>query len=85
MAKTQDNDLLVMAIRGYEVESARLTNKILEIRQRLASTGAVLEEVAPRIKKKHRISAAGRARIAAAQRLRWAKTKRNSRRGRKVS
>lgn len=83
-AKPKDNTLLEMAIVGYQSEVAKISAKIADIKERLgqrgpsrpratatAATGT--DQVAPQ---KHRtISNAGRARIAAAQKARWAAKK----------
>jgi hypothetical protein len=75
-----DHSLLEAALIGYQAAAAKLDKAIAEIRQQLG-TGAAHAPLAsssttssaPR--KKHRISAAGRRRIAEAQRKRWAAAK----------
>lgn len=69
----EDTDFLRAALRGYEQQLANVEAKIAEIESRL--NGAVVK-VKVQKKKPRRISAEGRARIAAAQRARWASTKR---------
>jgi hypothetical protein len=79
-----DNTLLEMAIVGYQREVERVKARIADIKERLgqpgpgrpkapaaAATGA--DQTAPA--KRRTISKAGRARIAAAQRARWAAQK----------
>ena len=76
-----DNSLLEMAIVGYEAQLAKVAAQIAEIKAQLGQRGpgrpkgsaAAGNVAAPR---KHRsISKAGRERIAAAQRARWAAQK----------
>jgi hypothetical protein len=63
MPRTIDADLLAAALLGYESMLTEINSRIAELRQRLGT--------APRAPTKHRISTAGRARIAAAQKKRW--------------
>ena len=80
-AQPKDNTLLEMAILGYQSEHARLSARIADIKTRLGqgapgqakATGIATEQAAP--KKRRRMSKAGRARIAAAQKARWAAQK----------
>jgi hypothetical protein len=80
MAKT-DNSLLEAALLGYQAELARIKAAIADIRKRLGKRGGSDVpgpfDKAPK-KQKHRMSPEGRARIAAAQRKRWAKAKKNA-------
>jgi len=76
---SSDPAMLAMALVGYEVEKQKIEEKIREIRARLggvkAARGASAKAGgAPR---KRTLSAAARARIAAAQRKRWAKVRAN--------
>jgi len=69
-----DQDLLVMALVGYEAERARIEEAIREIQKQLGHRGpgrpkAATDGAAPA---KRVLSASARARIAAAQRKRWA-------------
>lgn len=78
--KNKDNDLGILqaALIGYQQQLDDINAKIADLRRRLGSRGSNTPAagVAPRApQKKHRISAEGRARIAAAQRRRWAATK----------
>jgi hypothetical protein len=73
MARTQDTDFIKMALRGYEVQLEAIQTKIAKLRKILG--GKDTQKVVV-VRKRHRISPEGRARIAAAQRRRWAKVKR---------
>jgi hypothetical protein len=80
MARTNgtDNSLLQAALIGYQHQLASVTAKIADIKERLGVSGrksAAAPSTADPKPRKHRISAAGRERIAAAQRKRWAKAK----------
>jgi hypothetical protein len=74
MARHEDTSLLAAALAGYQVQLANINASITDIRKRLGKLGgdgaAVSLTNAPR-RKKHVISAEGRARIAAAQHRRW--------------
>jgi hypothetical protein len=73
MAKL-DTDLLNAALIGYQQELGRIKEQIAVLQRRLGGRS----EPAPspsRAARKHHVSAEGRARIAAAQRKRWAATK----------
>jgi len=76
---TQDRSILEAALIGYQTQLADITASMAWISQQLGGkeTGiaAVTSTSAARPQKKHRISAEGRARIAAAQRRRWAAQK----------
>jgi len=80
-----DSTILEMAIIGYQSEAARISAKIADIKAQLglpgpgrpkatAATATGTDHAAPA--KRRTISKAGRARIAAAQRARWAALKR---------
>jgi hypothetical protein len=78
MRKDEDPGILQAALLGYQQQLEVVNAKIADIRRRLgvrntSSTSAMAPARAPQ--KKHRISAEGRARIAAAQRRRWAAAK----------
>ena len=69
-----DQDLLAMALIGYEAQKAKITEAIREIQAQLGHRGpgrpkAATEGAAPA---KRVLSASARQRIAAAQRKRWA-------------
>jgi hypothetical protein len=84
MAFHLDAATLQAALAGYKQQLDEIEQKMAELRRRLgkpSSGGSALRSVSPaaptkRRGRKHRMSAEGRARIAAAQRARWAKTKR---------
>jgi hypothetical protein len=65
MKKIETNELVSMALVGYERHKIEIQKKMAAIRSRLAEIGGV----------KCYIGLEGRMRIAAAQRKRWAKTK----------
>lgn len=65
-----DTDLLVAAIAGYEEMRRQIEGRIAELSSRI--DGMAREPVRAYGRKEHVISVAGRARIAAAQRKRWA-------------
>jgi hypothetical protein len=73
-----DAELLQAALRGYESELRRIQAAIADLQRRLGKGGGG-DLPGPfssgRSRKKHRISAEGRRRIAEAQRKRWAKVK----------
>jgi hypothetical protein len=75
----RDDGMLQAALIGYQHQLDEINAKIAELRRRLGGRSAPASGAAPRNpQKKHRISAEGRARIAAAQRKRWAAAKKNS-------
>ena len=69
-----DNGFLAAALIGYESERQRVIAAIEDIRRRLGMKRAAVG-VSGRRQKRHRISPEGRARIAEAQRRRWAAKK----------
>jgi hypothetical protein len=80
MKKENDPGILQAALLGYQQQLEEINSKIADLRRRLGSRGNTpAAGVAPRTpQKKHRISAEGRARIAAAQRRRWAAAKKQA-------
>jgi hypothetical protein len=73
-----DTSLLEAALVGYQVQLAKVTEAMADIQQRLGNVaaGGVPGPVGKVTRKRrHRISAEGRARIAEAQRKRWAAMK----------
>ena len=71
-----DNSILEAALLGYQAEQKRIQAAIADIQKRLGGKSTTAPKSAPPARrKKHRISAEGRARIAAAQRKRWAASK----------
>jgi hypothetical protein len=83
-ATPRDNTLLEMAIVGYQSEIEKISAKIADIKERLGQPGAgrpkatvataTVTDQAASVKRRT-ISKAGRARIAAAQKARWAAKK----------
>jgi len=81
MART-DTSLLEAALVGYQTERQRIETAIADIKKRLGSAGSrqrSSDGTARSRKKRHQISAEGRARIAEAQRRRWAAAKKQGR------
>ena len=81
MANSLDKATLEAALLGYQHQVEEIQAKISAIRKMLTGNASVAgpkarKAAAPR-KQKHKMSAEGRARIAAAQRARWAKAKKN--------
>jgi hypothetical protein len=81
MARTKDTSLLEAALVGYQAQLAQITAAIADLQKRLGKhrDGHVPAfPKAPATHRKHQISAEGRARIAEAQRKRWAAAKKKS-------
>ncbi len=81
MPTTFDNEILAAAIEGFEAQKLRLDARIAEIRQKLG--GAEITEepsaAAPESgRKRRKMSAAARKRIADAQKKRWAAVRKES-------
>ncbi len=80
MSLSLDKATLEAALVGYQQHLQQIEEKMADLRRMLKQTSAAApaakraRKAAPK-KQKHRMSAEGRARIAAAQRARWAKTK----------
>jgi hypothetical protein len=70
------NEILTAAIEGFEAQKTKINAQIAELRQTL-SGGPAKPAVAsqPQKRKRKKMSTAGRARIAEAQRKRWAASK----------
>jgi hypothetical protein len=77
MKKDEDPGILQAALLGYQQQLEMVNAKIADLRRRLGgrNASAPVTATARPPQKKHRISAEGRARIAAAQRRRWAAAK----------
>jgi len=73
MALQLDRATLQAALVGYQQQLEEIQTKMSELRRRLGKAPAAAAAPAPG--RRHRMSAEGRARIAAAQRARWAKFK----------
>jgi hypothetical protein len=73
MPKPDQNELLRMALIGYEVEREKIDEKMSEIRSLISggTTKTAAEEAAP-VRKRRRMSKEARARISAATKARWA-------------
>lgn len=76
---SNDPEILLMALKGYEQEILKIQEKIREIQAQLGDrkmvvAGAAEEKPAA----KRRLSAAARKRIAAAQKRRWAEHRRRA-------
>jgi hypothetical protein len=80
MSISLDKATLEAALVGYQQHLQQIEEKMAELRRMLGQTSGAApaakraRKTAPQ-KQKHRMSAEGRARIAAAQRARWAKVK----------
>lgn len=73
MARTLTNEIITAAIDGYESQKARIDAKIAELQAMLPGSSVTSDGAgAPARSRRRRMSAAGRARIAAAQKKRWA-------------
>jgi hypothetical protein len=71
-------EIIAAAIDGYEFQKTRIDTKIAELRTMLSGSPATPVTLEPKNRKRSKMSSAGRARIAAAQRKRWAKIRRES-------
>jgi hypothetical protein len=86
MALQLDRATIEAALLGYQRQLEEIQAKMAELRRRLGRSpgrgpAAAAQSVggsAPKAGRKHRMSPEGRARIAAAQRARWAKFKKKS-------
>jgi hypothetical protein len=81
MKRENDPGILQAALLGYQQQLEEINGKIADLRRRLGgrANAPATAPAAPRAQqKKHRISPEGRARIAAAQRRRWAAAKKQS-------
>ena len=79
MARYQDTSLLEAALVGYQVDLARIKTTIADLQRRVGTRTRISAPEplsnSPAPKKQHIISPEGRARIAEAQRKRWAAAK----------
>jgi hypothetical protein len=68
-----DTATLQMALIGYQSQLTQITEKMMEIRKHLGRAGSkVGDGDVPASRRKRHMSAAGRKRVAEAQRKRWA-------------
>jgi len=74
-AQKLTTDVIEAAIEGFESQKRRIDSQIAELRQMLTGTAPEATETAEPIKRRRRMSAAGRKAIAEAQRKRWAAAK----------
>jgi hypothetical protein len=72
-----DNEMLAAAIEGFEAQKKRIDAQILEIRQLLTGGSAEPAATPGPGRKRRKVSAAGRKRMAEAQRKRWAAKKKS--------
>ena len=70
-----DNEILAAAIEGFEAQKMRLDARIAEIRTILSGGPAEPAATPDGAPSKRKVSAAGRRRMALAQKARWAKIK----------
>src|SRR5216683_7213339 len=82
-----DQDLLAMALLGYEAQKTWINAAIADIQAQLAHRGPDRPRVATdvAVPKKHTMSASGRKRVAAAQRKRWAALKKSQAQGKSAA
>jgi hypothetical protein len=76
MRKKIDHEILAMALQAYQVEAQKIEEKMAAIREQLGIHGgrrAAAPIAADGTRPKRTMSAAGRRRIAAAQKARWKK------------
>ncbi len=73
-----DNEILTAAIEGFEAQKQRIDAQIAEIRQQLHGGSAAPAATPEPARKRRTMSAAGRKRVAEAQRKRWAAIKKQS-------
>src|SRR4051812_11608175 len=78
MAQQLTNEIITAAIEGFEAQKQRLDEQIRELRSILSPREESVDETSGPRKSGRKISAAGRARIAEAQRKRWADKKKQA-------
>jgi hypothetical protein len=66
-----DNDMLTAAIEGLQAHKKRIDEQIAEVRQRMTGVRAEPAATPEPGRKRRKVSAAGRKRMAEAQRKRW--------------
>lgn len=72
MPKPIDRQTLEAAIAGYQQQLEKVNARIADLNRRLGKPGRAAAPANSGGARTHHVSAAGRARIAAAQRKRWA-------------
>ena len=77
------HDIITAAIAGFELQKKRISAQIADLRQALTGNGAQGVAATESARRRRKMSAAARKRIADAQRKRWAAMKKRS--GRPVS
>jgi hypothetical protein len=78
MPTKPENEILAAAIVGFEDRKKRLDAQIAEIRQQMTGGSAKPAATSEPGRKRRKVSAAGRKRMAEAQRKRWAAAKKQS-------
>jgi hypothetical protein len=78
MPTTLSTTIIAAAIEGFESQKKRIDAQIADLRVMLNGKHPASDAPEPEKHKRRKISAAGRKRIAAAQRARWAATKQHS-------
>jgi hypothetical protein len=82
MPTIHDNEILAAAIEGFEAQKSRLDARIAEIRQKLGGAGGeepgTTSDAPAAGRKRRKMSAAARKRIADAQKKRWAAVRKES-------
>jgi hypothetical protein len=73
-----DNEILAAAIEGFEAQKKHIDTQIAEIRQKLGGGSAEPAATPGPGRKRRKMSAAGRKRIAEAQRKRWAASRKET-------
>ena len=77
MATKFDDSILSAALVGYQAQLEEVNREIEALRARLGGARKSVDWREEKPRRKHIISAEGRARIAAAQRKRWAEMKKD--------
>lgn len=74
----QDTSFLQAALIGYQAQREKIISAIAELEKRIGGSGtAAVPAGVPPVRKKRKMSAAARKRIAAAQKRRWAEFHKN--------
>jgi dsDNA-specific endonuclease/ATPase MutS2 len=72
------NEIIEAAIDGFEAQKQRIDERISELRQLMSGETSTPETIETPGRKRRKMSAAGRKRIAEAQRKRWADSRKES-------